>query len=240
MDRRKQGVRKLTRALPPIDELLKEEIDGETYAIRNEARCRVCSLPDKGLPEGDRVLRLIDRSLVRFAPYKAILRYIQPFMEGWPAKDRPGYASIRNHARRHLRIDETLVREIVERRAAAQDKKILDGIEPLITRAAVLEAVVQTGVADLAAGVIVPKVSDILTASKALEDIDESSAQLQLKRLQEEFELIVQAIREVVAPDVWPEIISRIESLRTKVASEHALVVPNSPAIQEDNNAEEE
>ena len=242
MDRRGRAWKQLTKETPPPAELLAEEIDGESYAIRNEPRCRVCSLREKDLPNAERVAGVIDQLIIRGSPYKPIVRHIHPLMTDWPANARPGYNSIRSHARLHLRLDETLIREIVERRAREQHKKILDGVDPLITRGAVLEAIVQVGMAQLASGLVSPKVKDVVMASEALEEIAESNARLELDRLKEEFDLIIQVIHELVSPEIWAQILTRVDSLTesrlTSVAT--ASELKNASTISEETSNVEE
>lgn len=48
------------------------------------------------------VRTIIDRELMGNATYKAALDAIEPFVAEWPPDQRPTYAAVRNHAKRHL------------------------------------------------------------------------------------------------------------------------------------------
>ncbi len=195
----------MARLTPSIDELLEEEIDGVVYASPKERRCHVCMAGERELPNAARMARLIDLLLVRGATYKAITRAVAPLMESWPADDRISYWSIRNHQRRHLGLDEMVVREIIERRAKEQKRRILDGSVPLLTSGAVLDIIVQRGLDRILSGYELPRTSDVLRATEMLMKLEQDAAS------RWEAEDLFEIIAELLPKELWEEVMRRLE-----------------------------
>src|SRR5881409_772612 len=90
---------------------------------RRESRCRVCSAPDRDVPNGAVVRNLIEELLMVPKTYSAIVRVIDPLMESWPEDFRISKDSVMRHAKRHLAWEETAIRQIAERRASSLFKE---------------------------------------------------------------------------------------------------------------------
>jgi nucleotide-binding universal stress UspA family protein len=86
---------------------------------------------------------------------------------------RISYDAIRRHQLRHLPVDQTAVREIIERRAAERGLRIAIGRGPLLTNAGVLEVIRQKGFEAIAAGGITPSIRETLEAARLLEELDQ-------------------------------------------------------------------
>ena len=69
---------------------------------RADARCRICSAPNRGVPNGWAVRNLIDELLCVPKSYAAILRLIEPLTAPWPEDARISRYSLMRHARSHL------------------------------------------------------------------------------------------------------------------------------------------
>jgi hypothetical protein len=80
-------------------------------------RCRICGPDERDRPNSTVVRITIDRELMSNATYKAALDAIEPFVAEWPPDQRPTYTAVRNHAKRHLRRDQALVRQLMEAHA---------------------------------------------------------------------------------------------------------------------------
>ena len=213
MDRRKKTWRELVQKTPSVEEALADEIDDTIYIAEHEPRCAVCSAGEKDLPNSLEVANRVDVLLLKGFPYRTIQRAIEPLMLEWPPEEKVSYWSIRNHQRRHLHLDELLEREIIERRTRREGKKILEGVEPLLTHAAVLEIIVQRGIDALRAGAKPPDVRDIMAASEKLSALDAAASDAAGPDLSSEFDALVQAVRDVVPPEQWSAIIVRARQL---------------------------
>jgi hypothetical protein len=195
----------LARLTPSIDELLEEEIDGVVYVSPKERRCHVCMAGKLELPNAARVASLIDSLLIRGATYKAITRAVAPLMESWPDENRISYWSIRNHQRRHLSVDEIVVREIIERRAKEQRRRILDGSVPLLTSAAVLDIIIQRGLSRILSGYELPKTSDVLRATEMLMKLERDAA------AGGDINELLDIIGEVLPTELWEKVMRRLQ-----------------------------
>jgi len=73
-------------------------------------RCRICGLDERDLTNAIDLRIIIDRELMNDATYRAAVDAVEPFVAEWPLDQRPTYAAVRNHARKHLKRDQALVR----------------------------------------------------------------------------------------------------------------------------------
>src|SRR4051812_14875824 len=74
-----------------------------TVEYQPDARCHVCSAPDRDVPNGWAIRNLIDDLLLVPKSYAAILRLIEPLLEAWPEDIRISRHSLMRHSRNHLR-----------------------------------------------------------------------------------------------------------------------------------------
>lgn len=227
IDRRKKEIRDFLASIPKPEGLLSETIDGQEFAYRYESRCRVCSAPDKDLPQGGVVKNLVETLLVHSMPYLFIERKIEPLMAEWPDKAKITYASIRTHQMRHLKHDQLAFRMIAERNAQLKGKAILLGMESLVTEEAFLEATQYEAWRRLMDGQMEVRWADAATAFKRRQEIDDTAAgQFNLIELKAQLDFVIAVIRESVPPELWPGIAARLSSWNnTEELPEEAVIV---------------
>lgn len=131
-------------------------------------------------------------------------------MVKWPPKRRLSYYSIRNHQRRHLPVDEVVVREIIERRAAERRLEIAVGRGPLLTNAAVFELVRMKGFEAIVRENVTPSVRETLEAARMLEELDQESGR-ELADLRLTLDVIIAVSRQHVSPEQAAAIASDLE-----------------------------
>ncbi len=99
-----------------------------------------------------------------------------------------------------------VVREIIERRAKEQRRRILDGSVPLLTSGAVLDIIVQRDLDRIPSRYELPKTSDVLRATEMLMKLERDAAS------KWEAEDLLEIFAEVLPTDLWEEVMRRFES----------------------------
>jgi len=186
-----------------------------TGDYKPDSRCRVCSAPDRDVPNGSAVRNLVDDLLLAPRPYAAILRLIEPLMDPWPQESRISRYGLMRHARNHLRWEEAAARRIAERNAEKAGK-VDDASDRMLVSQAVLELVQQRGYEAIISGEVTPSVRDTLTASSTLREIEkESEGRYSIAEAFSQLDAVIQIIREEIPEDRWPHIVSRLEGRRS-------------------------
>jgi hypothetical protein len=218
MDRRKRTWKNLAEAAlvaptqPAAHSDDVEFVDEIEFNYRKEGRCKVCSAGAArgGLTNGDSVRRRVDALLVQGRTYRDILDEVTPLMVEWPPKRRLSYYSIRNHQRRHLPVDQVVVREIIERRAAERRLQIAVGRGPLLTNAAVFELIRMKGFEAIVRENVTPSVRETLEATRMLEELDEESGR-ELADLRLILDAVIKLTRQHVSPEQVAAIVSDLK-----------------------------
>jgi hypothetical protein len=213
MDQRSKGWQELRGHVQPV-----EADQEETVAdlVQIEPRCEVCTLPGKPYANAERVAHLIQKGVLQLLGFKQIQDLIKPEMEAWPVSDQISYDSIRNHAKRHLPVDQILVREIAERRAEAAGRRVLEGAEPLLTSAALYELTMRRGFERLARGETQPTLKEALTAASLLDQLEAGAGEgSSIVELRAQLQIIVDVIQRRVGREVWNEIAGELRALGT-------------------------
>lgn len=229
LDRRTKTYKELVGQMPPINELVTEEIDGVLYQYRPEPRCHICTAGEtrKGLKNGEAVRNLIDTLLLYPKSYKDIETIILPFMAEWPDKHRITYRSIRTHQRQHLPWDKLAMRMMVERWANQQKISVMDAVNRMIlTEEAWLEGTVHKGWESMVQGNLQPTWGDTQKAWERLSDLKrQAEGEFSVTYLLAELDVIIEAVREVVPAEYWGQISNRIESFKRGELPQKAMVV---------------
>jgi hypothetical protein len=218
IDRRRRDYRDLLNITPPAEELLADEIDGKLYAYKREWRCKVCRAdPD--------VAKMIDTLLLYPKTYRETLELVVPLMDakGIPTEQRPSYMSIRTHQKRHLPFDKLAIREVVERRARERGRDVLDGKQRILTAEAFYEVVAQKGWERLVSGDLQPGLFETMMAVGKLDSLErDSEGSLSLQSLLSQLNAVLAAVREVVPPEMWAQIVTRIERVKNEGVDEES------------------
>lgn len=214
-DRRTKAYRDLISLMPRPDGYIEEELDGIRFRYKPEYRCRVCSCDDprKALPNAAQVKKLVDDLIMYPKDLMSIYRTIEPLMESWPAKHKITYKSLRNHQKRHLAWDALALRMMVERWAREKGISIIDAAgRMLLTEEAWLEATVHKGWQQLVTGQISPTWGETQAAFNRIAQLrQQAEGQFDKVTILAQLNAIIEAVREVVPPELWPKIIEHIE-----------------------------
>jgi len=226
VDHRTKNYRSLARQTPRTNELLSEKIDGQVYEYKKVAKCKVCSAPDE-------VRKLVDTLLLYPKSYRETLEFARPLEDalGIEEKERVSYDSIRTHQKRHLPLDKKAVREIIERRAADKGRSVLETKDSLLTLEGLLEVIVTKGFDQIVKGTVTPTLNQTMYAAQALEKLEKSeNQQFRPEALIAQLNTIVQAMREVLPPEMRQAVLDRIDELQSGFELE---------ASSDDENTEE-
>lgn len=216
MDRRTKAYRDIVTMMPKPDGSITETLDGIEFRYQPERRCRVCSATDprKGLQNGGQVKQLVDDLLLYPKDIAGIWRVIEPMMAQWPHQHKISYKSIRTHQKRHLPFDALALRGMVERWANEKGMSIIDASGRMIlTEEAWLEATAQKGWEQLANGTMWPSWAETQTAFLRISQLKaQAEGEFDKVTLLAQLNTIIEAVREVVPPEMWPQIVARIEA----------------------------
>ena len=214
MDRRTQDSKQIGRA---ISEGLRADLDSAD------------------LPHATQVRRVIDRELMSNASYRGAVDAAEPFITDWPADQRPTYAAVRNHAKRHLNRDQVLMRRLMETYAANTGIDIQESEGPILTPGGVLAVIAQKGYEQMRDGQATPTIGDTIAASRALIAIDREALVAALEEERRKVRLLVTTLREGL-PDGFNSATPSPSELPTDSGSSVIIVPeadPGDPTNQE-------
>ena len=178
---------------------------------RSEVRCKVCSCADKQLTNGGAIQALANRLLLVPMSYPDILDHLEPLMADWPPEARFSRYSLRRHAQRHLKWEESALRQIADRRSE-QVAEVGSASRRLLDATVVLETVRQRGLDLLLQGEIKPNVRDLLAATSTLQELETAAdGELSPAYLLSQLNTVINIIREEVPEERWPHIVARFE-----------------------------
>lgn len=224
LDHRTKDYKDLVKMTPRTEELLSEVIDGETYSYKRIPQCRVCKAPDE-------INNLVDTLLLFPKSYREVLEYIRPLEEKFEvdARDRISYDSIRIHQKRHLPFDKQVIREVVERRAKEKNVKILED-RNILTPEALYEVIVAKGFEDIIHDRVRPTMAQTMAAAEVLSKLEEKqNQQFRPEALINQLNTIVQAMRDVLPPEMMQAVSERIEELQR-----NPITIPGEVIDQEE------
>jgi hypothetical protein len=202
MDRRTGEAKQIGNS---IAERLRADIDKSARAIELEyikaERCRICGLDRSDLPHSTHVREVIDRELMSNATYRGAIDAAEPFIAGWPPDQRPTYAAVRNHAKRHLNRDQALMRQLMETYAVNTGIDIEESEGPILTPGGVLAVIAQKGYEQVRDRQATPTIGDTIAASRALIAMDREALLAALEEERGKVRLLMTALREASAFD---------------------------------------
>lgn len=201
------------------DMTLREQVEAEVeqvvvaarnYTFKPEPKCRVC--------QDDRIVAEVNQRLARGASYASILRGIEGLLEDVPVPDRPSYASIRNHAKRHFAADEAgraSYREILERRAIEADIDFIEGVATAVTPMAFMETMMNRGYESMvlaSEGAVSPELG--LKAAMKMQEYTRADASTnQIEHLRAQLNQVIEAVRSEVPVEYWDAIVRRMDQI---------------------------
>jgi hypothetical protein len=211
----KETFKELSKRTPSLQDLVSVKIDGQKFEYVHVPQCKVCKSPEA-------LRKIVDSQLVMMRPYKEILTLVAPLYEkfGIEAHDMISYASITNHKARHLPTEAIAARSIMEKRAAEDNRLIIEGTETLVTAKGVYELVATLGVKNIVEGNIEPDLKTTIYAVEKLSEIEKDNLSgYRPEYLLNQLSIIIDSMREVLPPDMLDLVSKRIEMKQTKMSS---------------------
>jgi hypothetical protein len=198
-------------------------------------RCRICGLDDQDLPNSIDVRTIIDRELMSNATYKAALDAIEPFVAEWPPDQRPTYAAVRNHAKRHLKRDQALVRQLMEDHALDAGIDVEQGEGSILTPGGVLALIAQKGYEQVRDGEAVPTVGETIAASRALNAAEIERLREALDEERRRGRLLITILQEAA-----PDALRSLTGSSPELSAESDVIVLPEAGANDPAGAEEE
>jgi hypothetical protein len=229
MDGRTTEAKEIGRALA---EVLNQDLDRaarvtELAYIKAE-RCRICGIDDRDLPNTTQVRRVIDRELMNGATYRAAVEAAEPFVAEWPLDQRPTYAAVRNHSKRHLDRDQTIIRQLMEAHALNAGIDIEEGEGPILTAGGVLAVIAQRGYEEVRDGHATPTVGETIAASRAMVTIEKEMLAAALEEERRKARRLMAALQEL-APGALESALSSSSEL-TSGPESSVIFLPDAKA----------
>ncbi|GAC1666460.1 MAG: hypothetical protein NVS9B9_27200 [Ktedonobacteraceae bacterium] len=162
-----------------------------------EPKCLVCKSPHR---------HLVDQMLVAGLPYSEIERQMAQ-MGNFPRR------SISLHKEKHLGYDEAGIRQIIEREAMLAQRNHEEGVERLITKNSYLEVALQKAYDSLINGDVVVEPKDAVKVIDMLSKLQEQTHLVALDEIKLQFQMFMQAVKEVVPKDQWEGVVERTQQL---------------------------
>lgn len=195
---------------PKNNSLVQIKIGNVVKDMVFEPRCKVCNHPARFS---------IEEKLLMGFKYSEISRAMSDLrkqkadgeIENWPELEA---RNIKNHYQQgHVPLDSEMLAEYSKRRAEELGLEYEDAMVPVVDHIVVQKAVLSKGYEALVKGEISPDVKDVLAASKLLSDREkELASNSTVEEWQEFMTLYFQAVRSVVAPDQWQQIVRAIQN----------------------------
>lgn len=195
-----------------------------------EPRCKCCMSPYRSV---------IDRLLATGVPVSVIATNFEP--------ENLSRANITNHRNKHLSIETRAIREIVEEEARRQIEDIDDVKTTLITGRSWMRTALMTSYTELLEGRLKFEGRDAIQMIALMEKMDEKSAGEEKEEMLREINLFSQAVKEVVPPAMFEDILRKFEDKLTvedRIIADFGRKIPDItqelPSATYDLEAEEE
>lgn len=190
-----QGGRKANQPAVPGQSL----IPGAAMEIV-EPKCKVCMSPHR---------REIDMLLATGGwSDTAIANHFNNFLgDGFFSKH-----SIGRHKKRHLSVRDAAVRNIIEARARQFGVDVEEVEGSILTKAAVLDTIIATGIDSLHRGDTVVEARDVLAAVATLDKFESEWKETAIDELLAEFKLFMEAVKSHVPEELYAAIYETFEA----------------------------
>lgn len=163
-----------------------------------EPKCKVCSSPHR---------REIDMMLATGWSNVAVMNHFNQIAgEGFFNKHNIG-----RHKSRHLSTRDAAVRRIIEERAR-QFGVDVDNVEGfIVTKAAVLDTIIQSGMEGIHRGDTFVEPKDVLTAVQQLDKFESEWKETAIDEIMSEFKAFTEAVKEIVGEEQYEAIFTAFE-----------------------------
>jgi hypothetical protein len=149
-------------------------------------------------------------------------------------------SALSRHGTKHLTLHSAAYRRIIEKRAEEMMEDVDDAAGFLTNRRSILEVALQKGYDQLLNGSTPIEPRDLLAIIDKLEKIEAEEHMIQVEEMMLDFKAFSQAVKMLVAEDVWPQIVQQYKlNLDAERKPALELMVINGPTTVEDISAED-
>lgn len=171
-----------------------------TFEI-TEGKCKVCKSPHR---------REIDSLLATGWSQVAVRSHFNVLFE--TESDKFTAANMSNHARKHMSSRDAAVRRIMEERAKQIGVDIDNAENFIVTRAAVLDTIIQSGMGSLYRGETVAETREVIAAIQMLDKMEAEWKETAIDEMLSEFRAFAAAVKDVVGENMYDQIYAAFES----------------------------
>lgn len=182
--------------------LVPVEIGGENYEFKYEPRCRVCN-------GGTELVALVNKLLINGESYSGAYRFALQFDD---RKKPITFNSVYKHGKAHMPSTSAVVRKTIERRSQRLGQDFVEGTDNLVSEVVYAEVMMRKAFELMNRPDAEISARDGLEAAKTLRTFTaEEDAGGSLAGVLMQLNQIIEAVRAVVPPMMWREIVSRLD-----------------------------
>jgi len=190
--------------------------------------CQVCKL-------GYEMVAMVSRMLINGASYADVARELQLYESTGAITRAPAYAAIRRHCQNHLVFKDEAIRRHLERRAIQDGIDLENAVDGILRPIAVAEVTMAKGFSNIIEDRATPTVKETLDAAKLVHEFERSAAtSTDAAEAIAQVNLILQAVREVVPPELWTKITGRLQELEQQRDNDSFRQIEAAPDPEED------
>lgn len=164
-------------------------------------QCHVCQSPYRDF---------IEEALVRAHPYERIEKQLPPDEDG----HRPDRRSIAHHAKEHMDLQRTAIREELEEEARAAGQNLDSGAQGAKTDRGILKVLVAKGFEDVIRGISTVEPKDLIQMIKLLNELNSNASTARAEENEIALRTFVRAIENVCDPEMIKAIVTEAERIR--------------------------
>lgn len=173
--------------------------------------CKICKL--------DPAIRLkIDTALATGMTQVAVLQHWNELLEEECGPDYISPVNISTHSRRHINLRQAALRQIMEKRAAEIGLAIDETVFSILTKEAVLESMVVSGLQNIAEMVTLVEPKELLSALDMLRKFEGESSEVALDEIRRQFEAFLDAVKTVVPEEMYALVAAKFEDNMRKTS----------------------
>lgn len=164
-------------------------------------QCHVCKSPYRDF---------IEEALVRMHPYERIAEKLPPDDNGHKIDRR----SIAHHAKEHMDLQRTAIREELEEEARAAGQNIEAGVQGAKTDRGILKVLVAKGFDDVIRGIATVEPKDLIQMIKLLNELNTNASTARAEENEIALRTFVRAIENICEPEQIKRIVAEAERIR--------------------------
>jgi hypothetical protein len=121
--------------------------------------------------------------------------------------------SIASHKDKHLGYEDAAIREVIEREAQAAQRNYEEGVTRLVTKNTYLEVALQKAYDALINNDAIVEPKDAVKVIETLQKLQNENQDVALDELRIQFQMFMQAVKELVERERWESIVGRTADL---------------------------